>query len=342
MNNDYDAIYEQFKKNFKEEANSFITEENIQNTLAIEKIRFDNAKKYNIPINKIAGSSIARYTKDMLRHCQPLFSVYYILSMLSELSYYLLIWSIIKCTYLYFTGVEKAFSNPVSFSVSIVFFAIIIIYNAVTKGYTRNLLFKCIENNIQNVKSKIFVFDAICRFISIIIVIVSTLLVYLNPGKFPAANLSLFEVFIFTVAILSVSGVHNVIYSSHFTSFITTGYLYVLHKSCEADSAISHYRELSRTNFLSLRRITVAEYNENVYLQAEFNQWLRQKIITFRVYGALAFFITAILAVICLRQFITTGLSAGLIIFTAAALVIAAFMLLEIISCNCILKTCKS
>lgn len=340
MNNDYNAIYGQFEKNFKEEASSFITEESIQNTLAMEKIRFDNASKCNIPINTITGNSLARYTKDRLRQCQPLFSVYYILSMLSELSYYLLIWSIVKCTYFYFTGFKKAFSVKLSFSVSLVFFIVIIIYSAVTKSYARNQLFKCSNNSIQNVKSKIYVFNTICGFISAVIVIVPALFVYLNLGRFPAASLSLFEVFIFTVAMLSVSGVHNVIYSSHFTSFITTGYLYMLRRIPERNSAISHYRELSLTSFLSLRRLTVTEYKESVHLQLEFNQWLRHKIITFRVYGALALFITAILAAICIRQLIITGPSTGLIIFTAAALVVTALMLLEIISCNCILKTC--
>lgn len=52
MNNDYDTIYEQFEKNFKEEASSFITQDSITNTLELEKIHFDNAKKYNIPIKK--------------------------------------------------------------------------------------------------------------------------------------------------------------------------------------------------------------------------------------------------------------------------------------------------
>lgn len=338
MNSDYDTIYEQFEKNFKEEANSFIAESNIKNALRTEKILFDNAKKYDIPINKIVGNSIVRYTKDVLRHCQPLFFIYYIISVLSEFFYYLLIWSVIKCIYFYFTGLDKTFSRQISFSVSIVFFAVIIIYNVVTKSYARNLLFKCSQKDIPNVKSKINIFNIVCCFISASIVIISTLFIYLNPRRVPVVSYSLFEIFIFTVAILSLSGVHNVIYSSHLIPFITTGYLYILHKYSKANSAILHYKELSLENFLILRHITISEYKENIDLQTEFNKWLHQKIITFRVYGALAFFITVILTVVCLKQLIKIGLSIELIIFTVIAFVITIFILLEITSCNCILK----
>lgn len=340
MNNNYDTIYEQFEKNFKEEASSFITYDNIANILELEKIRFDNAKKYNIPINKIAGSSIARYTKDMLRRCQPLFFVYYILSILSELSYYLLIWSIIKCTYLYFTETREAFTTQIPFSLSLVFFTVIVICNAVIQSYTRNILFKCSKGNIKNIKSKIFIFNVICYFLSVFIIIITALFVYLNPQKAFVIKFSLFEVFIFTVAILSVSGIHNVIYSSHFTPFITAGYAFIMQKSSDMENAILYYKELSLTSFLVSRHLTKKEYKKSVHLQAEFNQWLRQKVITFRVYGGLAFFITTVLTIISLRQLILTGLAAGLIIFTIITVIITVFMLLEIISCNCILKTC--
>lgn len=342
MNSDYDTIYSQFEKNFKEEASPFLTDTSINNTLEIEKIRFNNAKKYNIPVNKIAGSSLARYTKDMLRQCQPLFFIYYIFSMLSELSYYLLIWSTLKCIYLYFTGSEKAFSSKLSYSVSLVFFTCIIIYNAITQGYARNLLFKCSKINIQNVKTKINIFNAFCCFISVVLVAAMALFTYSGSGKVPAASFSLFEIFIFTVAILSISGVHNVIYSSHFTSFITIGYLYMLDKPAETASAISHYIELSLAGFLVSHHLAIPEYKKDVHWQIEFNQTLRQKIITFRVYGALAFFITSMLFAICLRQLIITGLSPGLIIFTAVTLITVVLMFLEIISCNCILKECTA
>ncbi len=76
MDNKYETVYKQFEKNFKEEAEAFITKEDIKSTLHMEHVRFSNAEKYNIPINKFAGSSLARYTKDMLRQRQPLFFIY--------------------------------------------------------------------------------------------------------------------------------------------------------------------------------------------------------------------------------------------------------------------------
>ena len=97
MDNEYRTIYKQFEKNFKEEAGTFITEEDIKSTLKMEKARFDNAEKYNIPINKFAGSSLARYTKDMLRQHQPLFFIYYMSGIVTEFFY-----CIVKTCFLHF------------------------------------------------------------------------------------------------------------------------------------------------------------------------------------------------------------------------------------------------
>ena len=76
MNTEYNTVYGQFEKNFKEQAESFIPEDDIKITLKMEKIRFENAEKYDISINKLTGNSLARYTKDAIRRRQPLFFIY--------------------------------------------------------------------------------------------------------------------------------------------------------------------------------------------------------------------------------------------------------------------------
>ena len=72
MNTEYNTVYGQFEKIFKEQAESFIPEDDIKITLKMEKIRFENAEKYNISINKLTGNNLARYTKDAIRRRQPL------------------------------------------------------------------------------------------------------------------------------------------------------------------------------------------------------------------------------------------------------------------------------
>ena len=122
MNTEYNTVYGQFEKIFKEQAESFIPEDDIKITLKMEKIRFENAEKYNISINKLTGNNLARYTKDAIRRRQPLFFVYYTLSIVTGFCYFLLMWSIAKCIFLYFTGTNKeAFSDRLSFSVSLIF-----------------------------------------------------------------------------------------------------------------------------------------------------------------------------------------------------------------------------
>lgn len=335
MDTGYNTIYKQFEKNFKEEAESFIPEDDIKVTLKMEKIRFENAEKYDISINKLTGSSLMRYTKDAARRCQPLFFIYYILSILTSFCYCLLMWSIAKCTFLYFTASNKeAFSDKLSFSVSLIFFAVAIICNSVTHIYTRKLLFTC----KGNIKTKLSLFNTACSLIAAIIIIISALFIYLSPGSVLTINLSLSEIFIITVAMLALSGVHNVIYSSHFTAFMSIGYAIMLRRKPQTDNAISNYKDLSLKEFLSIRGITPADYKNDSQLQAEFNKWLRSKAVTLRTYSAIAFFITFILTFICLRQLIITGISASFIIFTIAAFIITVILFLSILSCSYITR----
>jgi len=344
MDNNYNIIYQKFEKNFQEEAKSYIPDNKIKNILDMEKLRLNNAEKYNIPYNRITGGSLARYTKDVLRQNQPLFFIYYILGMAAGFSYCLLIWSVVKCTILYLAGFKDAFSTHLPYSVSIVFFAVIIICSSVTQLYTRKLLSagSTMNNGRKGTRTKISVFNAVCYSISAIIITAAALFIYLSPENAPSAKLSLSGIFIMVVALLSLSGIHNVIYSSHIVTFLTAGYAAMMHNPQERDNAISHYIGLSLSAFLATRHIEMADYNKNTSMHNDFNYFLRRKVITFRVYGALAFFITFILAALCIRQLITTGWSSELVIFTVFALVITVIMLLEIISCNYILKTCKA
>lgn len=335
MNTEYNTIYGQFEKNFKEEAESFIPEDDIELILKIEKIRFENAAKYNISINKLTGNSLMRYTKDVLRRCQPLSFIYYILSISTSFCYCLLMWSIAKCTFLYFTGTNKeAFSGKLSFSLSLIFFAVAIICNSVTHIYTRKLLFIC----NGNIKTKISLLNTACSIISAVIIIISTMYIYLKPGNVLTINLSLSEIFIITVAMLALSGIHNVIYSSHFTAFMSIGYAIMLRRKPQTDNAISHYKDLLLKEFLSLHGTTPASYKENIQLQSEFDKWLRSKAVTLRTYSAIAFFITFILAFICLRQLVITGISASFIIFTIVAIIITIILFLSILSCSYITR----
>ena len=57
MNTEYNTVYGQFEKIFKEQAESFIPEDDIKITLKMEKIRFENAEKYNISINGLSKHS---------------------------------------------------------------------------------------------------------------------------------------------------------------------------------------------------------------------------------------------------------------------------------------------
>ena len=66
---------------------------------------------------------------------------------------------------------------------------------------------------------------------------------------------------------------------------------------------------------------------------------MRSKAVSLRTYGAIAFFILFILLIICLRQLVLSGISAGFIIFTIVTLFITIMLFIEILSCNYIIKS---
>ncbi|MCI9080178.1 MAG: hypothetical protein HFH68_14930 [Lachnospiraceae bacterium] len=339
MDNKYETVYKQFEKNFREEAEGFITEEDIKGTLQMEHVRFSNAEKYNIPINKFAGSSLARYTKDMLRQRQPLFFIYYILSQATSFFYFLLIWGTIKCLFLYLTGINKeAFTVKIPMSLPVIFFAVVIVCNAFIQFYTRKILYSC----KGSVKKRISIFNISCYFISAIIVVLSAMFLYLGKENYLSLHLSLFQIFIAAAAMLSVSGIHNVIYSSNSAPFVAICYAIMLHKVQETDRAVSEYIQSSLKTFLLRQKISISSYNDNNQMQTEYKTWLRSHIVTLRAYGAIAFFIIFMLAIICLRQLVITGVSAGLAIFSITVLAITVMLFIGILSCNQILKHCRN
>lgn len=338
MDKKYENIYNQFEKNFKEEAEGFITEEDIKSTLQMEQVLFNNAYKYNIPVNKFAGSSLARYTKDTLRQRQPLFFIYYVISQVTSFFYCLLIWGTIKCTFLYLTGINKeAFTEKIPMSMPFIFFAVVILCNALMQFYTRKVLSSC----KGNIKKKISAFNISCYLISACIVIASAMLLYLNKENYLSVYLSLFQIFIIAAAFLFVSGIHNVIYSSNCASFVAICCAIVLHKVPETEKAVSAYIQASLKTFLVKQKISGSSYNDNNQISGEYKIWLRSHLVTLRAYSAIAFFIAFMLAVICLRQLFITGVSAGMAIFGIPVLLVTVMLFLGILSCNQILKACR-
>lgn len=338
MDKKYESIYKQFEKNFKEEAGTFITEDDIKRTLQMEQVRFINAEKYNIHINKFAGSSLARYTKDMLRQRQPLFFVYYILGQVTSFFYCLLIWIALKCVFLYLTGINKeAFTGKIPMSMPVIFFAVVIICNAIIQLHTRKILYYC----KGNIKKKISVFNISCYLISAFIVAVPAVFLYLDGENFLSVDMSLFQVFIITAALLSVSGIHNVIYSTNSALFVEICCAIMLHKIPEVEKAVSGYIQASFKTFLIKKKSSGGSYDDNGKARREYKIWLRSHVVTLRAYGAIAFFIVLMLAAVCLRQLFITGVSAGMAIFSITVLLVTVMLFLGILSCNQILKACR-
>ncbi len=343
MNYDYDKVYDEFKENFKEEANSLISADKIQQVLKDEKRIFSIAKKHGISIKSFAGNNLVRYTKDTLRRCQPLSFIYFILSFFTEFFYCMLLWCAVKCCILYFIGNKSAFSETIPLTAAPIFFTVVLICHAVTQNHTKHKLLR----NADNLKHSVLIFNAVAYIISAVIIATVFLLLYLNLSNAGSRNrnifydnffnITLFNIFLYTVAFLFLSGIHNVIYSSHIVSFITIGTMLLLHHNNQVDKAINHYTALRLANFVSVRHITIDDYKKSDQHIKEFNSLTRSSLKSYRLYSSFGLFIAIVLDATCIMQ-LFKALGIGFIIFTFVSLIITFILFIAILSCNGVLK----
>ena len=343
MNYDYDKIYDEFKESFKEEANSLISADKIRQVLKDEKRIFSSAKKHNVSIKSFAGNNLVRYTKDTLRRCQPLSFIYFILSFFTEFFYCMLLWCAVKCCILYFIGNKNAFSETIPLTAAPIFFAASLICHAITQYHTKYKLLR----NTDNIKHSISIFNIISYIISAVVITAVFLLLYYNLDS-PSYenrnifyenffNITLFNIFLYAVAFLFLSGIHNVIYSSHIVSFITIGTMVFLRHTDQTDKSINHYMALRLANFVSIRHITIEDYKKSDKHIKEFNSLMRSSLKSYRLYSSFGLFIAIVLDVTCIIQ-LFKALEIGFIIFTFVSLIITFILFITILSCNGALK----
>ncbi len=340
MQDDCEKLYEIFVDGFIEEAKGLIAKDEIERVLDDERTRFDNAKKYGVNPQRFIGNNIARYVKDAVRRSQPLFFVYYLLSIVTQFFYCLFFWVLVKCVFFYFTGVDDAFSSKMELSVSYVFIAGAIISNSAIQVYARNALLR----PKKDVRKNIFIFSAAAYAAFAAAVLFSGAAAYFDKFVF-ALDFTLMEAFLSAVAALFLSGIHNVAYSSHFSAFISIAAAVVLRRDEDKKKAIKHYELLSFSNFLTSRGVDfdVSDYSVkddrlSDDLKDGFRQSFRLKIISMRAYFAIGFFIMFILSAICIRQLAVSGISAGFAAFSAVSVIICALLLILVFACNAVLN----
>ncbi|RKI41335.1 hypothetical protein D7V86_07645 [bacterium D16-51] len=331
--------YETVAEAFSEEAKSLISDSAIQETLGTEKIRFENASLLGLPAEKLTGHNTARCCKDLLRQKQPLPFVYFFLCFITEISVWLVPYGIIIeiCHY-----INTKNNAPLAFPTLYGLFLIIglVAANTLCRQHLLKILGRPIppqEKPVSDAKK------AIARFRFLVYAAAITFVVL---AGFSAAllewdklfTLRLPACFIAYVACILLSGVHNVLYSSHFLSFFTVGIL-ILSRRPEAEikTAAKQYLTLRYLQMLTPSHKSLKDLEANAPLEKKMQESLHSHMITQRIYDIFALIILFTLDAVCISQF-RTAASPAFACFFALAFLLTCVLLLALISANYILK----
>lgn len=335
---------------FLEEAGTLISDSAIQETLDTEKIRFENASLLQISPEKLVSHNTARYCKDLLRKQQPFPFLYLLLSFLTEISSCLIPYGIIIEICHYFS---KKNGSPFPFPTLYGLLLIIglVTANTLYRQYMRKLLSKPLENskNSQTTSGGLSSFAAkktLTRFKLLVYcvsaaAILSTILLAAFLEWDNIFSLRLSGCFIAYVSCILLSGIHNILYSSHFLSFFTIGILLVIRRpEAEIKTATKQYLNLRYLQMLTPAHKTLSDLKNNEELEKKLRESLHSRMITQRIYDLFAIVIFFTLDAVCISQ-LRSDTTPAFICFFVLSVLLTCVLLLAFISANHILKNTK-
>lgn len=315
--NIYQDTFNQIKDTFQEEAASLLNEDQIQQLLLSEEARIRFAEQQHIPVRSWLGSNTRRYCKDLLRRQQPFFVLYYLLGICTEASIVLL--------FCYF--IRALFPSLGSISFIGVPGAILVFYWCLegNRNYTRRCMTK---RKVPTIRHRILLILLPTLVISLISILFWQQLVPLYR------QLSLYNTFLLYVALLFLSGIHNVLYSSHIITFFSVGAFQIMGHDPEKKQQVSNrYLQERAIALLATRKQTLEQMQADPELYADIHMEIRSQLVTKRIYLGIALFILTILDIICIYQYTQTG-TVSILVFGLLALLCTLLLVIFILSCH--------
>lgn len=320
--NIYQDTLAQIEENLQEEAACHLPEDTIAQILQTETTMLHFAEQHQVPLYRWIGSNTRRYCKDLLRRQQPFFPFYYLLSVCTEASIVLFFFYLIQSLLRYFS---------VSLSFSGVPGAILALFLAKewSKAYTRHCLEK---KGLPKTSYHILIYVFSMAIISVIFIPAWPVLLPL------LRKITLLNSFLLYVALLFLSGIHNVLYSSHLITYLTIGASVL--RRCplpEQTAAIEHYMQEREKALLAARKKTVDEMNHDPALYADIHMDIRSRLFTNRIYLTLALFILTILDFVCIYQYAHLHVL-SVLAFGMLSILCSGLLLICLLSCNTLLR----
>lgn len=336
--------YQKVKTLFIQEANSLIPDKMIEQTLSDEKKILDNAETLHISTKKLVSSNTLRHCKDLLRKNQPFYAFYIVLNFLTELSIILFLLGLLFCIIQYIAGAgnTNSFSNSFEFLYPLIIITGLLLNKALYTHYLRNTLLNATlpsksTDEIARMKNKILM-HRIALMLSIIVIcgILLGFTVYLGLSRL--CHTTLFELFMGYVVCIFLAGIHNTLYSSHLIPFFSIGgFLLTKRPTKDIEHVTNQYMELSFLQLLSNKGKTLEDFKHDSNLSIKIKATLRSRLVTQRVYYALAILILILLAGICLYQ-ISLSFTVTLLGFLSFTLIATACLITATLSANHVIK----
>lgn len=320
--NIYQDTLKQLQKEFREEAASFLTEEQMEEILTQEKAHIEFAEKQHIPLSSWMGNNLRRYCKDLLRRQQPLFVLYYLLGVCTEISIVLFL-----CYGIY--ALLRSGFPALSFSGIPGLLLVCFCCQEWNRSYNRRQIS---QGHIPKNGHKIFHI-----FIPTLIVSLGSILFW-NRLQLLYLALNIQNTFLLCAVLLFLSGIHNVLYSSHMITFVTVGVLRCSrHPEAEIKETVTQYLDRRTVDILTERKKTITEMHSDAKLYADVFMSIRSHIITYRVYLLFAILILAAFDILCIYQSLHSH-SVSMTILGSVTVLIIALLVVCIISCNELLQ----
>lgn len=339
--------YDEVEAAFLDEAGTLIPEEKIEAALAEEKKRFAWADALDITPVKFAGTGISRYAKGMLRKNQPFPWLYAFLGFMMEFSMILLLT-------LFLYGVFQFLSSGAPLLEKREYFygcAVCAWYLAFRRFLSwryRNFFFMpetglspegLSEGDKQRIQKKAALLPVVSAVLFLCLGLVFCYVIK-RLGAIGKVSLDLASVFLLYVLSAVLSGIHNVIFSSHFISYFSLGRGVLLRKSKEEhEKFITHYKMLCYQRIVRRQGKTMEDFSSEEKFAAETMQKLRADLVTYRVYAVLGFFLFFVLDVLCIIQLTRLLISVPMVLFTVCSVFITFLFLVAFLSANEVIKT---
>lgn len=223
------SLKEQLEQFFIQEAQPKLPQEKIQKIINTEHTLIQTSQQKNIPVSLWMGYNTRRYCKDLLRSQQPGFWLYQLINYIAESSCVLLFFSLILWGLDNLTSLEK--HSAVYLFLPLTF--ILPLWKILFAIYCKRKIVTSSNKTIQ-----------ICRLISLVLATIAGI-----TGAFClrkqiwdfAHHLSLLSAFLFYVAMMLLSGIHNVLYQSSFVDFFCVGIAALRRDNTKLELHINQY-----------------------------------------------------------------------------------------------------